>query len=86
MGKFEFDKNGHLVPYDIIETSVHELKLYFVDNMKERELRNSLFEGYMNYNSKLMSLIKCNYVQWIDGSFVTKTLKPNDVDMVTFIN
>ncbi len=82
----EFDKNGFLTPYDLIETLVDNLKTYFVDSMKEYEWRNTLLNSYFEYNKKLMSVIKTDYVQWINGSFVTKALKPNDIDIVSFIN
>ena len=33
-----------------------------------------------------MDIIKTDYSQWINGSFISKVLKPRDVDIVSFID
>ncbi len=82
----DFDKNGNLFPYDLMEINLESLKYNFVDSMKEREHRNVLYNFLMEYNKHLLSIVKTDYVQWINGSFVTKALKPKDIDLVTFLD
>ena len=86
MQSIEFDRNGCLIPYDIIEMPLQFVKHCFVDSMKEKEHRAEIFNNFIEYNKILSSIIKTDYVQWINGSFVTKKIKPNDIDLVTFID
>jgi len=82
----EFDKHGNLFPYDVIETDLCTFEMHFVDEMRNKDHRHHLFSAYLNYIKHLNKIITNDYFQWINGSFVTKAFKPNDIDLVSFIN
>ena len=48
--------------------------------------RRRLFDEYLNYIIFLKQFELGNFFQWIDGSFVSTKSKPNDIDIVTFID
>ena len=48
MIQLEFDKNGYLVPHDLIETSLEQIKFNFVDNIHKKEHRNELFNFFVD--------------------------------------
>lgn len=82
----EFDKYGNLLPYDVVDTNLSLFDNYFVKEMKNKEHRYELYKFYINYIKRLNELITQSYFQWINGSFVTKKIKPNDIDLVSFID
>jgi hypothetical protein len=45
-----------------------------------------LFQNYLSYIHDFKNQISENFYQWIDGSFVTSKLNPNDIDIVTFVS
>lgn len=81
-----FDKYGNLTPYDIVESNLCEFEKYLVNEMKNNKHRYQLYSSYTNYIQKLNKIIGKDYYQWLNGSFVTKTAKPNDIDVVSFID
>lgn len=82
----EFDKYGNLLPYDIVDANLLLFEKYFVKEMRNKEHRHELYNYYIDYIKRLNELITQNYFQWINGSYVTKELKPNDIDLVSFID
>lgn len=82
----EFDNYGNLLPYDIVSTNLIIFERCFVNEMRNKEHRKQIFINYTEYVTQLNSLITNNYYQWINGSFVTKAFKPNDIDFVSFID
>jgi hypothetical protein len=82
----EFDKYGNLLPYDIVETDLFTFERHFVAGMRNKEHRHLLFTSYLKYVKQLNEIISNDYYQWINGSFVTRAFKPNDVDLVSFID
>lgn len=81
-----FDSNGLLFPYTYIPATKNDLKRYFVDAIpSDRRLEN--FEKYLHYSDELKQLLEINSMkQWVNGSFVTLTKNPKDIDFVTFIH
>jgi hypothetical protein len=77
----EFDENGYLKPYKITEIDIITFEQTFVWN----DDRKKLFDEYLNYIIFLKEFDLGNFSQWIDGSFISKKPKPNDIDIVTFI-
>jgi hypothetical protein len=77
-----FDENGHLTPYDIIETNLETLHSTFAFNPH----RERLFENYLAFIDDLKRLELGAFFQWIDGSFATNKSLPNDIDCITFVN
>ncbi|MCU0471309.1 MAG: hypothetical protein MUF58_22260 [Arcicella sp.] len=77
----QFDENGFLQPYEIIQISVEDLEKIFVWN----DDRKKLFDEYLDYIIFLKQFELGSFFQWIDGSFISTKIKPNDIDIVTFI-
>lgn len=80
----KFDKNGYLPP-GIHESILDEFKIRFVEDMGKSLTRGDIFDGYMNYCRELSSL-DVAIKQWVDGSFTTAKVNPNDIDMVSHID
>ncbi len=82
----EFNLKGFLVPDKNIRSSIEEFETVFVNSIQSVK-RKELFNNYISYSTALKQL--CNGVdfkQWIDGSYVTKKMEPNDIDLVTFLD
>jgi hypothetical protein len=82
----EFDENGFIKPYEVIETDLATIEKIFVEEMPFSSTRKMIFDNYLAYNAELKQIIPTGFVQWIDGSFITKKRNPNDIDLVTFID
>lgn len=78
---------GFLEPNKAIPSDINELEKYFVIEYSSVD-RSKLFEEYLRYSKDLKR--KCGNIElqhWINGSFVSlNKLRPNDIDMVTFID
>ena len=81
----EFDNSGYLFPYKVIETDLETFESIFVSNFESSNTRKKLFQNYLSYIYDFKNQISENFYQWIDGSFVTSKLNPNDIDIVTFL-
>jgi hypothetical protein len=77
----EFDTKGYLKPASPIEVDFKMFEEIFVTN----PYRQQLYEHYIAYLNELKNTIDGHFEQWIDGSFVSKKLKPNDIDILTFV-
>ncbi len=82
----EFDFNGNLKPYYAIESTLEEVERFFVAAFPASNTRKQLFDHYKLYTEALKVEIDAPFFQYLNGSFVTKKLNPNDIDLVTFIN
>ena len=77
-----FDRNGYLTPPTMIEADYKTLVEHFVTT----EIRWEIFEDYKQFIDALKEAGLKNFYQWINGSFTTKFPRPNDIDVVTFID
>lgn len=77
----QFDNQGYLKPASPIEVSLKTFEETFTFNPH----RQHLFEQYILYLTELKSIIDVPFEQWIDGSFVSKKLIPNDIDILSFV-
>jgi hypothetical protein len=82
----KFDENGYLSPNDLIETDLATIKKVFVESVPLSSTRKAIFDDYLSYNEELRKIIPSGFMQWIDGSFTTKKVNPNDIDIVTFVD
>lgn len=80
----EFEDNGNL-PEGFIKPKLTEFQMYFVNNFTNSSTRQGIFDGYIKYCSILVPL-NIATLQWVDGSFTTNKIDPNDIDFVTHIN
>ncbi|QDK79497.1 hypothetical protein EXU85_13145 [Spirosoma sp. KCTC 42546] len=78
MQTLHFDAQGHLVPYDLIATDWES----FVETFGWNDHRLELIELLHSLLNDINKLSIRSLTLWIDGSFVTKKEKPNDLDVV----
>jgi hypothetical protein len=82
----ELNHRGLIIPDYNVPASIEELATVFVWNMPTGQ-RTELFSRYIDYMKAIYAVSKdLSFIQWIDGSFTTAYPKPNDIDIVTFIN
>jgi hypothetical protein len=77
----KFDNQGYIIPPDVVEIDLLTFQEHFVFN----DTRKELFESYLIFNEQLQNLFTADYFQWVNGSFTTQKMKPNDIDVVSFI-
>lgn len=82
----EFDLIGHLTPTTVIPSTFEAFETFFVESFSTDSTRGHIWEGYKRYLTKLKSIVNTDFFQWIDGSFVTEKINPNDIDIVTFVD
>ena len=81
-----FDQYGYLVPYEVIPADFDTFETVFVKNFSNTSKRHQWFKNYVAYVGELKTLLGTGFTQWIDGSFISQKLNPNDIDFVTFID
>ncbi|AQG78620.1 DUF6932 family protein [Spirosoma montaniterrae] len=81
-----FDEYGFLKPYEPIKIDLDMLEHVFVREFANSITRQTIFEQYRAYTDRLLTLLPGGFTQWIDGSFVSRKLDPNDIDVLTFID
>lgn len=78
----QFDANGHLLPYDTISITMEEMEEYFVFN----EHRLGLYLSLKQFILAVKEVGIDRFEMWIDGSFATLKTRPNDIDVICFID
>ena len=63
--------------------TVDEVKSALVDGFPGSSTRAAIYEDWLELRGLLSGLITLER-QWLDGSFATRKLDPNDLDLVTF--
>ncbi len=86
MQKIRYDEHGNIYPYEIIQLTLAECVNYFIKDFSDEPTRQNNWNNLLKYNSDLRNLITTSLIQWIDGSFTTTKQKPNDIDVVSFID
>ncbi|WP_375446472.1 DUF6932 family protein [uncultured Fibrella sp.] len=81
MGQLNFDQQGNLTPYDLIETDWDS----FVETFGWNGHRQVLIDSFSTFLSDLDKLPIRTFSVWLDGSFVTRKDLPNDLDAVFII-
>ena len=81
----DFDLIGHLAPYTVIPSTFEAFEGLLVQPFPTHSTRFSLLDGYKRYLERLKTVLNVNFYQWVDGSFVTEKMNPNDIDIVTFV-
>ncbi|WP_048177792.1 DUF6932 family protein [Methanosarcina sp. MTP4] len=80
----EFEDNGNL-PLGFIKPKLTEFQMCFVNGFPESVTREKIFDGYIRYCSLLIPL-NIATLQWVNGSYTTHKIDPNDIDFVTHIS
>ena len=79
----EFNTKGNLKKNYTL--SINDFKTQFIDNFPFYN-RKIIFEEIQSYLKQIFSLHNEPYLKiWVDGSFVTDEIEPNDIDFVIFI-
>ncbi|NJK83043.1 MAG: hypothetical protein HC912_03720 [Saprospiraceae bacterium] len=84
--QLKFTSEGYLFPIGKITTDISNFEQVFVNAFPTSTTRPRLWANYLQYIQRFRQEVSNNFVQWLDGSFVTLKENPNDIDMVTFIN
>ena len=89
---YNFDARGNLYPYEIIRIeSLGEFEQTFVMAFPLSATRFSIYTGLLEYIQALGDvLMQVGYTGswklWINGSFTTNKLSPNDVDVLSLLD
>lgn len=78
----DFLENGNLNP-GIHEYSFNEVEKQFVIDFPSSETRKNIYQNFCIWLKKLVEIKSPRYI-WLDGSFLTKKVNPNDLDLVVF--
>ena len=79
-----FNEVGYITPSGIHTLTIEEFELVFA-NLDNASRRRSLFSSYQIYLSELRKIVTEPFFQLIGGSYVTRKLWPQDIDIVTFV-
>ena len=86
MAELSFDIRGNLQPYEKVNLTFQEFKQIFVEEFAPDSSRHTIFENYQRFIDAFAAEVTTNFIQWIDGSFVTNRTNPRDIDVVNFID
>ena len=79
-----FNENGVLPP-GFCEYKLEEVEEYFVKDFKDSQTREMIFDGFKKWLKELYK-VAVPEEMWVDGSFATSKINPNDIDVVVFLN
>lgn len=82
VAQLTFDEYGYLVPYEVQPVSLVTINYWFGSGSQRRK-------GLWNAFSQLLNEVASHQIPvidiWVDGSFITITGQPNDVDVVVYV-
>jgi hypothetical protein len=78
------NENGYLPP-GMRELTLEQIQEYFVLAFQTSKTRNNIFNGYKAFCQFLYDCGVVEYTHWLDGSFFTSKVDPNDIDCVTIV-
>ncbi len=82
----EFDEKGNLIPHNHhIEISYDVFVKNFVKNFPIESTRHQILTDFERFLEEFCSKIYSHFNIWINGSFVTQKVNPNDIDCLIFI-
>jgi len=82
----QFDPRGYLTPYERIPVQWDAFVETFVEGFPESTTRPEIWRNFLEYLEEVRRLKPKSLKVWIDGSFVTTKINPNDVDAVFFLD
>jgi len=77
-----FDSHGCLIPYQAIRASQQLVERVFATNQH----RHELWVQFVDFRQQLTKQNVPVFVIWINGSFTTQKMHPNDIDIVCFVD
>ncbi|GAB2630425.1 hypothetical protein GCM10027035_26290 [Emticicia sediminis] len=81
----EFDEKGNLTPHSNIEISYEEFVKNFIKSFPLDSTRHQILTNFEHFLKEFRSKIYPHFNIWINGSFVTQKVSPNDIDCLIFI-
>ena len=80
----QFNERGDLPP-GFHGSTVDEFETRFVENVPESKTRQPIFAGYLRYCKDLFNF-DVPLEQWLDGSFITNKIDPDDIDIMSLVD
>lgn len=80
----KFNEIGNLPP-GRYEIAFDDAKSFFVDAFPDSETRLKNWNSFYAYIQTIISIGLDEFKLWVDGSFVTEKLNPNDIDCVVYV-
>jgi hypothetical protein len=80
-----FDKQGNLFPPKIMEVDWDTLVENFINYFPKSSSRKQLLLNLERFIRRVQADITTDFTVWIDGSFISQKLNPNDIDAVFWI-
>ena len=80
-----FDNHGNLFPYQRNRLNISDCAGLFVRNFPNSQTRKGLFDNLSMYRFDIFRELNQFFTQWINGSFATQKLNPNDIDVANLI-
>lgn len=74
-----------LLPAGIHDVALSDVDNHFLSSFPSSKTRKNLISGLTQFTLAL-SQFGIRYELWIDGSFTTEKLDPNDIDLVVFLS
>jgi len=84
--ELKFDTRGNLKPYEKVDLTMDDFEEFFLLNFKTSKSRAIVFETFKRYISDLCNEVSKEFTLWINGSFVTNKINPNDIDLVILLD
>lgn len=78
----DFLEDGNLTP-GIHEYSFKDFEKQFIYNFATSDTRLEIYKDFCEWFKQLMEILTPNYI-WLDGSYLTNKVNPNDLDLVVF--
>jgi hypothetical protein len=84
--RLNFDERGNYKPYGRSELNLNQFREIFVDAFNEDSSRHVIYNEFEKYVTEFSSEVSPQFIIWINGSFVTNKLNPQDIDIVILLN
>ncbi|WP_084245166.1 DUF6932 family protein [Planomicrobium okeanokoites] len=83
-----FDKSGNLTPGILKNVTIEEFKQFFIESFAQSKTRERNYEGFRAFFAELKRIDVFEAITkiWVDGSYMTNKLDPNDIDFVFFLD
>ncbi|GAB2589479.1 DUF6932 family protein [Spirosoma areae] len=81
-----FDERGLLTPANMVSLTAVGFEELFVNAFPDSATRRPIFASYRQFTEQFSDQVCSTFTHWIDGSFVTNKLNPNDIDIVVLVD
>lgn len=78
----QFLSNGNLTP-GIHTYNINEFKQQFVSSFTNSTTRTTIYANFILWLKQVIKVVPPRYL-WLDGSYLTNKIDPNDLDLIMF--